>query len=665
MCKYIFKLKCWIYYVKYLSILFFVSPTKYCHFPDVCFCSLQTPGDCTMEKLKDLKIRYEALLHSTGDVLSPGKMLLMGFNGLFQKINLEYNNLINMLSNLDVPTSWKKLDQVKEAKSLAGPIFNSRVKLILDDIFLIKRIQTISDFFNICLEMCQPFKDLNSCTVYNDDHIVKPIRKFIADYISRQFLGITTEAIAYAICALLEDLGLDVVNEIEQKDIGAENKVPLDELSHKGWSSFLKHGIFTQSILAQASSLETNLKTAWERMQEPKKIEQNLALLQSSLIRIQQQITTCSWMFEEILNQHSNWYHVSTVSNRSKFIVDLQNESVALNAIQINLTELQEQQKPSVSSVAQRLKWAAGANPDLNTVLTSFETALSDREKRFNTEAQITNMVLTTCNTILQHELLRSHSADSKSFDQHFLNSCEKWRIVCTFNTIKLENVSEVEENIMKLYTPDLVNNPKWLSVVSEKISDIITGTQNELEDLKNKKVVIINDLLIAVDKIRPLYVQHGKLMTDFKTLIKSMTKIEDYASKAQKFVIDYKRYIDTFTIMLTKIKPDVCKDDIDECLKHSYYLKEHTMHIYADLMNLINKEESDVKSSKYPLTRQDGISLSPIRNTPQKQESMTRGQQRNAYAVGVWRRVRQKLEGRDPDPGRKYTIQEQVNIFL
>jgi hypothetical protein len=36
--------------------------------------------------------------------------------------------------------------------------------------------------------------------------------------------------------------------------------------------------------------------------------------------------------------------------------------------------------------------------------------------------------------------------------------------------------------------------------------------------------------------------------------------------------------------------------------------------------------------------------------------------QERNAYALGVWRRVRMKLEGRDPDPGRRATVQEQVS---
>lgn len=42
----------------------------------------------------------------------------------------------------------------------------------------------------------------------------------------------------------------------------------------------------------------------------------------------------------------------------------------------------------------------------------------------------------------------------------------------------------------------------------------------------------------------------------------------------------------------------------------------------------------------------------------------ITAVQERNAYALSVWRRVRLKLEGRDPDPGQRYTVQEQVCCF-
>lgn len=39
--------------------------------------------------------------------------------------------------------------------------------------------------------------------------------------------------------------------------------------------------------------------------------------------------------------------------------------------------------------------------------------------------------------------------------------------------------------------------------------------------------------------------------------------------------------------------------------------------------------------------------------------------QERNSYAVSVWKRVKAKLEGRDVDPNRRMTVAEQVTIFF
>lgn len=39
--------------------------------------------------------------------------------------------------------------------------------------------------------------------------------------------------------------------------------------------------------------------------------------------------------------------------------------------------------------------------------------------------------------------------------------------------------------------------------------------------------------------------------------------------------------------------------------------------------------------------------------------------QERNAYALNVWHRVRMKLEGCDPQPTRKYTTAEQVEYVI
>ena len=38
--------------------------------------------------------------------------------------------------------------------------------------------------------------------------------------------------------------------------------------------------------------------------------------------------------------------------------------------------------------------------------------------------------------------------------------------------------------------------------------------------------------------------------------------------------------------------------------------------------------------------------------------------QEQNSYAVGVWRRVKAKLDGRDPDPAYRMTVAEQVTFL-
>ncbi|XP_045076032.1 serine/threonine-protein kinase SMG1-like [Coregonus clupeaformis] len=39
--------------------------------------------------------------------------------------------------------------------------------------------------------------------------------------------------------------------------------------------------------------------------------------------------------------------------------------------------------------------------------------------------------------------------------------------------------------------------------------------------------------------------------------------------------------------------------------------------------------------------------------------------QERNSYAVSVWKRVKAKLEGRDVDPNRRMSVSEQVDCVI
>ncbi|XP_050514722.1 serine/threonine-protein kinase SMG1 [Diabrotica virgifera virgifera] len=610
--------------------------------------------DFILERVAFTKKQFLTLIPNQSEMLSQGKMLLMGFNGLFDKLSQEITNLTNTLGNLDIPKSWKRLDHVKDARNIAPHIFNVQVRNLLEDIFFLKRLKTIVEFFGLVQEMCQSLKGIGSGIIFSDEQLTKPVKQFIAEFISRKLLGILPEIITYSVCFLLQNLGLDVTHEIEQKDIGAESKVPLDELYTKAYSILLKDGIFSQNILSQASSLETNLKLAWEKIQEPKKIEQKLTVLQSSTLRLQGQLAVHNMMFDEVLKLQN----FSSV--RTKFTVDIQSEVNNLQSIYRQLVEAKNNQEKLIEKADQRLNWAKGANPNVVEISAAFESAVANRNAQLDLGLQVANHILSSCSTVLKHEFLRSSNSEvTKEHDKIFLKAFETWRLACQYIDSKTESLSPSEESILKMLTPDLVSDAKWLQKVSETLTDTITMGQKELIDKREASFTDVENLVSMMDNFKTIYNIHGKLISDVKGLMKIMTKIEEYSVATQYFMQEYRLYIDHFSSLFNHFKKDLNKEEIQVLLNHLFYIRDHTETIYENLLNL----ESAQKRAQ--LIKQKLFSESLEKSVPQKQETGSKGQQRNAYAVNVWRRVKMKLEGRDLESARKSSVQEQVDHVI
>lgn len=53
----------------------------------------------------------------------------------------------------------------------------------------------------------------------------------------------------------------------------------------------------------------------------------------------------------------------------------------SLVSLDVSMSTVQEKLGQLESSIEQRLKWAAGANPSLNPILENFENTLKDRKR--------------------------------------------------------------------------------------------------------------------------------------------------------------------------------------------------------------------------------------------------------------------------------------------
>lgn len=90
------------------------------------FVIFQSPIEDCQTIVQEIRKKFSELIKKPENViLSQGEMLLIGFNGLFEDVSLANENFIKMTAKLKIPTAWKTVDQIREAKSLLV-IYNSK-----------------------------------------------------------------------------------------------------------------------------------------------------------------------------------------------------------------------------------------------------------------------------------------------------------------------------------------------------------------------------------------------------------------------------------------------------------------------------------------------------------------------------------------------------------
>ncbi|XP_066595255.1 serine/threonine-protein kinase SMG1 isoform X2 [Prorops nasuta] len=666
---------------------------------------MESPHARLQVLVTEMRQRFEAMLSRPAEIqelnqeetLTPGQMLLMGFNGLFEKLQMEGNALVSTLSTLDIPLSWKKIDQIREAKEMAAPIFNKAVRQVLEDIFLIKRLRTIQEFFIMCTDIATAFKG-GMAIIYDDERLNKPIKLFIADYVSRQLLGVTSQTLAIALCFLLQRLGLNVTTEIEQRDIGAESKVSLEELCRKLVDLCLKRGLFSGSALAQASALSSTLESAWRRKQSARLAQQGTELARATVQRLQLQLTAHHWLHEDSLLLRSNmnpmnplsklyFYHKRyftgvtdnincclIFSDRSTFMLELRKTAAALTNLQSRVCEAREQQQNLVSSAVQRLKWAAGANPALGEVMCAFDNAVLSSSEKLTRQHNLAAVVINTCNSILHYEALRTRTSESATHDANFIKLIKHWEESVVLTTNMTITVSVIEESLVKLLQVDTNVDANWLKQAEKVISDAIIDTQKKLQAREETLHNAQDCLRQRVTELQNILTDHHRLMSDVRDLLKSMAK-QDNNVELQKFLTAYRELTENISTIVKELESenlDPTKGASIKCSLESMAVKIPSL--YSELLEFASDENlarsADKENSlrrKSKLARQESTCLSPRKNTSLIRDPCTGKviQKRNTYALNVWRRVRMKLDGRDVLSGRKMTTVEQVDFVI
>ncbi|XP_038206209.1 serine/threonine-protein kinase SMG1 [Zerene cesonia] len=216
---------------------------------------MESPAAGAQVLAAELRGRYEALLSASPEEgPAGGRMLLMGFNGLFAAVELRSRELADHLS-APVPQAWRKIDHINDALHMSAAMQRSALRGVLEDMFFVRRVQTAAEVFALCAQLAAAHRGAPGAAgavgaagaagpalAADAGALCKPVRRFTAEYVSRCVLGVPSRALACVLCLLLRRNRLDLHDEVEQKEIGASWSVSLESLCEKVWRRGWRRG---------------------------------------------------------------------------------------------------------------------------------------------------------------------------------------------------------------------------------------------------------------------------------------------------------------------------------------------------------------------------------------------------------------------------------------
>ncbi|XP_047289749.1 serine/threonine-protein kinase SMG1 isoform X4 [Homo sapiens] len=687
--------------------------------------------------------------------MSAGQMLLVAFDGMFAQVETAFSLLVEKLNKMEIPIAWRKIDIIREARSTQVNFFDDdNHRQVLEEIFFLKRLQTIKEFFRLCgtfsktLSGSSSLEDQNTVngpvqivnvktlfrnSCFSEDQMAKPIKAFTADFVRQLLIGLPNQALGLTLCSFISALGVDIIAQVEAKDFGAESKVSVDDLCKKAVEHNIQIGKFSQLVMNRATVLASSYDTAWKKHDLVRRLETSISSCKTSLQRVQLHIAMFQWQHEDLLINRPQAMSV-TPPPRSAILTSMKKKLHTLSQIETSIATVQEKLAALESSIEQRLKWAGGANPALAPVLQDFEATIAERRNLVLKESQRASQVTFLCSNIIHFESLRTRTAEALNLDAALFELIKRCQQMCSFASQFNSSVSELELRLLQRVDTGLehpIGSSEWLLSAHKQLTQDMS-TQRAIQTEKEQQIeTVCETIQNLVDNIKTVLTGHNRQLGDVKHLLKAMAKDEEaaladgedvpYENSVRQFLGEYKSWQDNIqTVLFTlvqamgQVRSQEHVEMLQEITPTLKELKTQSQSIYNNLVSFASplvtdatnecssptssatyqpsfaavrsntgqKTQPDVMSQNARKLIQKNLATSadtPPSTVPGTGKSVACSpkkavrdpktgkavQERNSYAVSVWKRVKAKLEGRDVDPNRRMSVAEQVDYVI
>lgn len=472
------------------------------------------------------------------------------------------------------------------------------------------------EFFTMILQIACSFKAAGMNSVYEDSQLCRPIRKYLTNFVWQKMFGLQSYCVSVILCDLLHGIDINIDNEIDLVDVGAQNVISMEELCSKSIEKYMRKEKLPKMILSQSTNLCWSLDVAWRKLCLIENIQNQVTCQQNTVMRSQLILTAHFWMYEESLTKHTGFSVIPT-RNRATLMLKLDEITKTLAPLQSTIQRQRDELLVLTTAINQRLKWAAGANPNLVDLMNDFASAILTRQSLAERIGMLATEALRESSAILRYEKLRVSTTEALDEDQKFLNLVSRWEKGCTIAQKCSTIVTPVEEALIQILDPEGPIDRMWLNSVALLIDEMVNQVQLDINKIEKEMVDSQDELQSLAYRLRALMVTHNRVATKILTLVNAMYRITDDDKKA--ILNGYIDKHNSMKEMITELQGHILSKDFTEELvtvtlnQTTELLKslKDTFNHFINVSNLITENDKALPSPAVANVHQQDCTIS------------------------------------------------------
>ncbi|XP_059616266.1 serine/threonine-protein kinase Smg1 isoform X2 [Phlebotomus argentipes] len=580
---------------------------------------------------KHLQESFEQLVcqYRSEEVRTTGQILLVQLYDAFPSIENAFQDILDGVKDSVVLKELEKVDEIAHEKRQI--IFTDpETREILVRLWSLRKLQAIIELFTCTLQIACAFRSASPATNNMWEQLFSSHDKYISTFVCQLLKPIIDYSRGLMIVGLLENFSSTWRHDLSKR---SSLRGIVDAFADKEWKEKAdlrnKDYEVEKSREMQTNQMFYNLQCKYRMPFYTEQIRVNGAKARTL------EIIGMAYAWRQ--NEHE----CSTVHSRKAFLQKLKSSVDAINAWEISIQKMHQELMvihEKMKKVIANMTGTSGHSDSLYPGMRMMRKTVVEKFQR------LSKIASANYKEILAYE---GGIAKQREGEKGFLALVQLLDERQDGLQKKVEKLDKNEKAFLELLPVDREISEEWLEGVKKQCESVLIETRHKLFFLEKDLAARWQLVGQHADKLESVNADFVRVSTEVRGLLKSSLKMEGKHQNATKeYLTKNKHFTTTF-------------DALTENLRRLENPREILQQIESLLQSIDGIFDGPSELKKYH--HEAMAEKSEVR----VKEAHQNLQKRNAYAVSVWRRIRMKLEGRDPDPARRSTVPEQVEWMI